>query len=504
MPAPREFTVQSTRWRRAPIGFFCLVLAQCTLRVVGMVRAPINDPDVWWVAAAGRQMAETGAIPRQNLFGFTDPSHPWLMHEWLFGPVYAWGLTHFGPPGFVALAALLYAMACALLVKGTLQSVRNPSSGLLLVYLALACFGFRFESARPTHVALLFPMAMVVIAFAPRFGVGHLAACAALELVWANSHGSFPLGILVLALAALERSDGRRLRFYATGIACAVTLMNPYGVQLHRFVADYFLAHDGIYRELARQIDEFSSVFAARHVLPMQRVGLAFAFGLALSALPGRRYRLRATFCLLLVGMAARQTRHIELCGLLTCLLLAPRFDEWLSRLELFSSGRWVPGFWARSLLVALPLCVGLLGVGYRVRFQSNHEWVPRSFLSALSAVPDDARLYIPFESAGMAIWFGFERGISVYFDSRNDCYRPETFQDFQRIANPNTPPDKAGFLLAKRGTTHVLLPSALGASRLSEPRWTRTRLLGSWQLFEANPVARLDESRQPRLLVEP
>ena len=64
-----------------------LTLACAAAAVI--VRSPIGDPDVWWVAAAGREMLRTGGVLRHNLFSFTEPDHAWLMHEWLLGPLYA-------------------------------------------------------------------------------------------------------------------------------------------------------------------------------------------------------------------------------------------------------------------------------------------------------------------------------------------------------------------------------------------------------------------------------
>ena len=60
----------------------------------------LHDPDVWWVAAAGRERLLHGALPTTNLFSFTDPSHPWVMHEWLLAVPYAWMLGRLGPPAF--------------------------------------------------------------------------------------------------------------------------------------------------------------------------------------------------------------------------------------------------------------------------------------------------------------------------------------------------------------------------------------------------------------------
>ncbi len=487
MPGPSSL-VRLVQRLRSPNALRFTLIALAALRVVGSVDGPITDCDVWWISAAGRQMLATGSIPARNLFSFTDPGQPWVMHEWLFGPLYAWGLSHFGPAFFAAVVILLFSTAAVLLAAGVLTAVQSPSRGLMLVIFALLVFHLRLETPRPTHVAVLFPLAMVVLAFGSRFTWANALACSALELVWANCHGSFPLGIVLLLLAAAERALDRRARLTAAVTAAAVTLLNPYGPNLHRLVFGYALTKHEIYREIGLRVDEFQSVFVARSVSLPQIIGLLACGLLALSALTRARFRLRAGFCLLFVLMAVRQVRHIELAGLLTCLLLAPHFETLLGPALPSNSDepKRARGFVAT--LAAVLLVAGGLALGFRVRVHPEREWVSSSFLGALAAVPDGARLYAPFESAGMAVWYGFERGVRVYFDSRNDCYRAETLRDFMQIGFPKTPAGTVEARLAKYDTDHLLFADDGGlAQRLDPQRWVRSGQVGSWQVFEVS-----------------
>lgn len=67
----------------------------------------LSDPDGWWVAAAGRQMLDTGQVPHENGWSFTAPDHPWVMHEHGLGPLYALGTQAQGPMFFSMLSLLL-------------------------------------------------------------------------------------------------------------------------------------------------------------------------------------------------------------------------------------------------------------------------------------------------------------------------------------------------------------------------------------------------------------
>ena len=489
MPDLRSFSFALLRRLRGQGALRLTLVALSVLRVIGAVDGPISDCDVWWIAAAGRQMLASAAIIERNLFSFTDPEQPWVMHEWLFGPLYAWGLSHFGPAFFAAVGVLLFTAAAALLAAGVLSAVRSPSRGLMLVIFALLVFHLRLETPRPTHVAVLFPLGMAVLAFAPRFTRSRALACTALELLWANCHGSFPLGILLLLLAAAEQAPDRRRRLAAAAAAAVATLLNPYGLRVHRLVFGYALTKHEIYREIGLRVDEFQSVFAAHSVSLPQIVGL-FACGLlALSALFQIRFRLRAAFCVLLVLMAIRQVRHIELAGLLTCLLLAPHFEALIGPLGQAAGEPEPQARRFAASLAGIVLVAGALALGIRIRFHPEREWVSSSFLEALDAVPDGARLYAPFENAGMAVWYGFGRGVRVYFDSRNDCYRPETLRDFMQIGFRETPTRTVEAQLSKRDTDHLLFADDGGLERRLDPqRWQRLGRVGSWQVFELNP----------------
>ena len=67
---------QAPRWS---LSLVAALFAALTL----VATKPIADPDVWWVAAAGREMMAQGHVPLTNLFSFADGAHPWIMHEWL-------------------------------------------------------------------------------------------------------------------------------------------------------------------------------------------------------------------------------------------------------------------------------------------------------------------------------------------------------------------------------------------------------------------------------------
>ena len=74
----------------ALVGIFAWFAARSAAR-------PIDDADVWWIAAAGRDALVRWAAPFSNHYSFTAPDHPWVMHELGFGLAYALGIGAWDP-----------------------------------------------------------------------------------------------------------------------------------------------------------------------------------------------------------------------------------------------------------------------------------------------------------------------------------------------------------------------------------------------------------------------
>ncbi len=479
------------------VSFLChprqlaaFVLAVYSVAVGVAATTRLYDPDVWWVAAAGRQMLSAHSLPAQNLFSFTDAAQPWLMHEWLFGVPYAFGLAAWGPRFFTLVTLVSLGIGLLFITRGTLGRARHAGAGLVLAFVAMTFFGARLLSARPTGVAELFPLALCLLAFAPEFSVRRASAVVVVELAWANSHGSFPLGIALLATAALDAERQRGRRFLAAVAAALVTLLNPHGARLHGFVWQYLSGKSGIYREIQAGIHEFRSVIGAfgDAIGVPDLTGLGLVTLLAASALGVPKHRVRAGFCLCLIVAALRQVRHVSLAGLITCLLMLPWLDEFWAKRVLASGVEDAKPRYLQGLLLAVPAALAVLLFSLVPARRSDGEATAEgpAFLKALHAVKAGANLYAPFSEAGMAIWYGFPRGVRVFFDSRNDCYSPETFRAFVRLGTRDTPRAVQRELLAQSATTSLLIPRGHPLEFVrDEPTWTQRFAEGGWLLFE-------------------
>ncbi len=437
---------------RVAAGAIALLLAG--FAVVGATRA-VNDPDVFWLATAGRFTLEHGRVLRENTFSYTEPTTPWVMHEWLLGPLYAAGFARFGAIFFDALAVTVGLGTAWLALRLACARVGSSVAAGLVGFLLLAPLASILAGPRPSMMTAWLSLAMIALAFRP-WSLPHALAAIALELAWAQVHGSFPLGLVLLG-AGLLQAGGPRARWAVLAAAAGVTVLNPYGLALHGLVASYGTG-SGVTSALQASIVEFRPLWRAWGTpwLDPATVGAsACVLALALRALAKRRNLREALLALALLALAVRQVRHLTLAILVGTVLLAPEVETLVPAAERWAE-RTQRGFVRIAVVPALVVAtIALVAAGGT---RSREDWIAPSLggsgaLELARALPEGARVFTPLGTAGLVEWTAGDRA-RVFIDARNDCYGEATWRDYEAIRDggPN-----ARAILRAHGTTHVL-----------------------------------------------
>jgi len=247
-----QLPTPSRPWRFGPPSIPAVVFVLLATLVPVLLQTPLlnSDGDLARHLRHGRYMLEHGGLIRADPFSFTRPGAPFVGFEYGSQLLYALAERVGGLPAVAVLAGLLIALTYALLTRFLLKRGVDPLLACLTVALAIA-LGASHWTARP-H---LFSFVAVVILLDMLEGRRRspVLACAALFVIWANLHGGFVYGwiliglYLVGSLGELLWSDDRdawrgRVRYYLTMLATAmtVTLLNPYGLGLHRHLIGFF------------------------------------------------------------------------------------------------------------------------------------------------------------------------------------------------------------------------------------------------------------------------
>ncbi len=199
----------------------------------------IRTFDYWWHLKTGQLIAETGAVPRVDPYSYTVPGVPWLDIHWLFQLALN-GVHSLGGHAAVVLAKVATVWALVAVLASIGWRRERPLVTILALALMLAIAGDRFMPRPELPSFLLLAGVLALLDRFERRGDAWVYAVVPLQIVWANLHGLFALGLVVCAIhlaseiarplvAPGERWRAPRIRRLAsvTLLACAATLLNP-------------------------------------------------------------------------------------------------------------------------------------------------------------------------------------------------------------------------------------------------------------------------------------
>lgn len=209
-----------------------------------------SDGDVGRHIRVGRTILDGGVIPSTDLYSHTRHGTHFVPHEWFSESVTALADMGFGLPGVVVLSALLYVVA-VLAVYGT----ANELGSRRIISFVVAGLALLLQSthllARPhlftTAFASIF--VLVLVRFAKSGRAWGLVPLPMLMLVWANSHGGFLVGFILLGFfmsgALLRSKEFVAPRhavvplFLTIAVCAAASLLNPAGISVWAHTTGY-------------------------------------------------------------------------------------------------------------------------------------------------------------------------------------------------------------------------------------------------------------------------
>ncbi len=202
------------------------------LPVLAALVANLSSVDLAYHLRAGDQILSGGGIPASDTWTYTAAGATWVDQQWgaqvILAGIYRIG----GWTGLVLLRAALVGVtfACIYLVAS-----RNGVGTRRAAWLTLAAFVVSAVALalRPQLLGMAIFAFVLLLVVDRRTHPRRLWAIPVIVMVWANLHGSFFLGPLVLALAALEDvhdRDARWRQVALVGVVSAVAAcITPFG-----------------------------------------------------------------------------------------------------------------------------------------------------------------------------------------------------------------------------------------------------------------------------------
>lgn len=453
-------------------SFPAVLSASLAYLVFLLSRRNIADPDLWWHLRNAQGLLTTGHLPVVDSYSYTAPGAVVLPFEWLaevpYYLAYRWA-------GLSAVFLLVFVI-CAVIILGVFRlsylashDVKNSfvvsAGGAVLAAVSIG--------ARTLLFGWLYLVLLLLILEAVRNeGWKWLCLVPPLFCLWVNSHGSWPMGMVVfgiyIASGLVEGSWGhvdatrwsaRQLRrLLITVVASAAALfVNPFGYHLVFYPFEVmFSASTGI-----GNISEFASV---DFHTPWGKVAMLLVLGALLIAVFSReRWRLNEVGLLILaLYYSLTYIRFIFLAGILA----PPIFARRIKLMDPYdrNSDRWPPN----AVALVIILCLFVASVPRPSSFQNPVKY-PIGAVAYMKTNRIQGRIFHEWVWGGYLIWNAPE--LKVFIDGRGDPYGSTgVFKDYMAA----TSNQNSEAVLDKYRVEYVLMPADSLLIRLlkSTPGW--------------------------------
>ena len=196
--------------------------------------------DLGWHLAAGDLIRDRGNIPFQDPWSFTLGDKQWYNLSWLWDVIAS---VLFQYTNFSGLT--LFVVACGAVIVGYLTSLclsSGASAAAVCISVFSACLLYPSFATPPNIYLAASPntstMLFCVIFYGECLKRTRCFLLPAIMVLWANLHGGFVLGFLIVGIfcgAALLRRDWVNFKIYSfTGVACLVAIfINPLGLHIY-------------------------------------------------------------------------------------------------------------------------------------------------------------------------------------------------------------------------------------------------------------------------------
>jgi hypothetical protein len=426
----------------------------------------LDDGDVYWHVATGGWIADRLRVPLTDPFSYTFAGVPWHAHEWLADVLMGLAYRADGLAGVLALYGFAIGAAVLILAAYLRRWLTVPCL-LIAIGLVIGC-------ARPTLLArphlLVMPLTILwgaSLLRAREAGRAPHLAWALVMVAWANLHGSFVFGFVMLGglglEALVEAAPERRFAIVRDwglfGLASlAAAACNPEGV------AGLIFPFELMGMTSLSVIDEWRPTDFST-IGPFE-ISLLVVLFLALS----RGVRVRPVRLLLVLGllhMALQHSRHAMIAAAFSALMLAEPFSRTMERMPVRTGPGAPKWFLGAAALAAAALLALRLAIPVSL---GDSQYTPRT---ALNHVPPEILGQPVLNDYSFGGYLIFRRA-HPFIDGRTDLYGDAFMRRYLKIAGGD-PAAIDGALRRYPPAWTIFSPASAAAAQMDhEPGWRR------------------------------
>lgn len=366
----------------------------------------ILDPDFGWHLRMGNYILTYG-IPKTDPFSYTMPSYPFIDHEWLsnvlIAKLYALG-------GIPVLSALFSVIATAALFLPLLVAPKR----WLSIPIVLTGFSLlELSGIRNQEVSWLFFSVILVIVFSKHY-LKLRYFLPIIFLMWANLHGAFVSGLLLLLIASAVKMFLKKIQLtdiFIVVLSILITLINPYHMGLWHEVWISFSD-----TSLHWRIAEWEPAF----LRPSLSFWVLFVLSVILAARCYKKIQLSllAAYSVFLV-FAVSSVRNIPFWSLLAVIVIPLTMSFFVTEVSRYKDGvqRLQKAYTYLFVIVLLILLPTLKFQFSNVWVMSENAYYPKNAVNYLHGHLLSGNLLSVYNWGGYLIWKYPSK--KVYIDGR-------------------------------------------------------------------------------------
>ena len=200
------------------------------------------DFDFWARLIVGKNFFQTGTLFNNDFLSFGS-RHEFIDHEWGSSLIFYLIQNYFGDVGLFIFKSLIIFLTVFIIVKIIRLKAADTKLHFLFFFFALQSISYNiFSTVRCQTFSFFFFVLYLYILLRVRKTKNYrlLVLLPFLNIIWANCHGGFALGLILIAIFAvgeyLNKDKDYKNYILAFLISCATTLINPYGIKYIYFI----------------------------------------------------------------------------------------------------------------------------------------------------------------------------------------------------------------------------------------------------------------------------
>jgi len=420
----------------------------------------IDQSDIWWHLRNARELLTSHAFLRADSYTYTAAGTPLQNHEWLSEVAYYLAFRAWGLHGPLAVEVVVLWLTFATVYYLALRRGANCSDAGLVTIAGVALGSYSFAPRMHQFGWLCLAGLLLVLERFQRTGKG-LWMLPPLFALWANLHGSWAYGLVVIGVfiasgllqgqwgkVAAERWTPAELKklLAASTLSVAALFINPYGYRLvwYPFEVYTWYGRGGLLDNVA----EWKSVDFHQ---PWGKLTMFMLLGLLAAAwFSPRPWKLRdILLSLFAVWASLVHLRFLLFAAIILIPILGPR----LRLLSPYHANKDKP--WLNLVMTVFIAGLMLWMFPSTAQLQESIDgWFPRDALPFMQRKQMSGRLFNLAEFGGYIEWNTPE--LKTFVDGRADVFvNNGIFDDYMKINAIENPFE----LLDKYKIEYVLFP---------------------------------------------